>query len=77
MKTCPVCNAIAFDDQAICFGCLHNFGKDALSTEMPKKTAGAEDLPDTASFLLSLVPQLQNSGSFSWICTVEPLVASR
>lgn len=25
MKTCPVCGAHAFDDAAICFGCLHQF----------------------------------------------------
>lgn len=25
MKTCPVCNAKAFDDMDVCYGCLHRF----------------------------------------------------
>ena len=25
MKTCPVCHAVAFDDAAICYGCLYRF----------------------------------------------------
>ena len=32
MKTCPVCNAIAFDDQATCYGCLYSFEKDEPPT---------------------------------------------
>lgn len=26
MKACPVCGALAFDDAATCFGCLHAYG---------------------------------------------------
>lgn len=29
MKTCPICNAKAFDDADICYGCLHRFDKEA------------------------------------------------
>lgn len=25
MKTCPICNAKAFDDMDVCYGCLHRF----------------------------------------------------
>ena len=25
MKTCPVCQALCFDDMAVCFGCMHRF----------------------------------------------------
>ena len=28
MKTCPVCNALAFDDASMCYGCLHTFDED-------------------------------------------------
>lgn len=27
MKTCPVCGARAFDDAAVCYGCLHRFAE--------------------------------------------------
>ena len=29
MKTCPICQAITFDDAAICFGCMHHFEEKA------------------------------------------------
>lgn len=72
MKTCPVCSAVAFDDQVTCYGCLHNFEKDSQAAEIPKTLGPMPGLPDAASFLLSLVPRPEASGSFSWTCTVEP-----
>lgn len=77
MKTCPVCNAIAFDDQATCYGCLHDFTKDSPSAEAVKEVASATELPDVASFLLSFAPHPETSGSFSWTCTVEPVSVAR
>ena len=31
MKVCPVCGAKAFDDAAVCYGCLHRFGSGDLA----------------------------------------------
>lgn len=31
MKTCPVCGARCFDDMAVCYGCLHDFSRPALT----------------------------------------------
>ena len=73
MKTCPVCNAIAFDDQATCYGCLYSFEKDEPPTDTPKASEPAPSSPNAASFLLSFVPHPQASGAFSWTCTVEPV----
>ena len=73
MKTCPVCNAIAFDDQATCYGCLHSFERDLPQAEAAKTTDSVSSLPDAASFILSFAPHPQASGSFSWTCTVEPV----
>lgn len=25
MKTCPVCNALTFDDAVVCYGCMHRY----------------------------------------------------
>ena len=53
MKVCPVCGAKAFDDAAVCYGCLHRFGSGdlapmgrhgALPTGM-RQAAGAPDEP--------------------------------
>ena len=33
MKTCPICNAKAFDDAAVCYGCLHRFEKEGESDD--------------------------------------------
>lgn len=37
MKTCPVCHAVAFDDAAICFGCMHRYD----SREEPEGQPGS------------------------------------
>lgn len=77
MKTCPVCNAVAFDDQATCYGCLHGFGKDESPIEPPKVSESASSLSDAVSFLLSFAPHPQDSGAFSWTCTVEPVSVAK
>lgn len=33
MKTCPVCEAKAFDDAEVCYGCLHRFSEDEARLE--------------------------------------------
>ena len=77
MKTCPVCNAVAFDDQATCYGCLHDFEKGSSPGETSTASDPAPNLPGAASFLLSLAPHPEASGSFSWTCTVEPVTDSK
>ena len=39
MKTCPVCAAIAFDDQKTCYGCLHSFEEGEASTHGGRPSA--------------------------------------
>ena len=34
MKTCPVCKAVAFDDAAVCYGCLHDFAREGEKREV-------------------------------------------
>lgn len=50
MKTCPVCNARAFDDMDVCYGCLHRFDEAPKDTPglsaAPLKTDGEERLRD-------------------------------
>lgn len=77
MKTCPVCNAIAFDDQKTCYGCLHDFEKSSLVGETEETPDPAPSLSEAATFLLSFAPHPEASGSFSWRCTVEPAPASK
>ena len=33
MKTCPICQAVCFDDMDVCFGCLHSFANDVSGRE--------------------------------------------
>lgn len=77
MKTCPVCNAVAFDDQVTCYGCLHGFEEE----EQPEEKAGVgvdtRTNPGAALFLLSLVPHAEASGFTNWTCTVEPMASAQ
>ena len=73
MKTCPICGAVTFDDQTTCYGCLHDYNKDEPPAETQQESPCGQVLPGAASFLLSLVPQPQPSGSFAWSCTVQPV----
>lgn len=68
MKTCPVCQAVAFDDAETCFGCLHRFGDDASTDDVPQPML-ADDLPP--AFLIRLVPAAAPSGAITWTCTVD------
>lgn len=70
MKTCPICKAVAFDDQDRCFGCLYDFGKEASTAIHAPENAS---IPVPASFTLSLKPVGEGPGVLSWTCSVEPV----
>lgn len=46
MKTCPICNAKAFDDAAVCYGCLHRFEKDGESDDRRQQPREGESAND-------------------------------
>ena len=53
MKTCPVCEAVAFDDAAICYGCMHRFAEtdvveefDAAGLPIASAKLDSDSLPD-------------------------------
>lgn len=48
MKTCPICEAKAFDDAAVCYGCLHRFDEERGSAEAApaRATAAVGTLPE-------------------------------
>ena len=78
MKTCPVCHAVAFDDAAICFGCLHRYDEDSEASAptmplAPVEPAGpaGHAASSAPSFLVRFTPLLEPSGSLAWSCTVE------
>lgn len=45
MKTCPVCQAKAFDDAAICYGCMHRFNEEKAEALMPLMGEGEVEAP--------------------------------
>ncbi len=68
MKTCPVCQAVAFDDAVTCFGCLHTFANDEEALVVSSEVAPSEVPP---SFLIQIKPERERSGLTSWSCTVD------
>lgn len=34
MKTCPTCNAVAFDDAKVCYGCMHRYDEEPYEPSM-------------------------------------------
>lgn len=83
MKTCPICQAVAFDDAQTCFGCMHRFvddvqdvGPEALETETRNysfapdggKGAGYAVPP---AFTVMVAPELDMVGGVSWTCSVN------
>lgn len=61
MKTCPVCQAVAFDDAETCFGCMHRFEEDDA---VPK-------INTPPVFSIRFTPELGKAGSVKWNCAVE------
>ena len=76
MKVCPICHSKAFDDAAICFGCMHRFGeKPAQVLPVPEHPVadgrtGPRHSIDLPAFLIKLTPP-QLGESRSWTCSVE------
>ena len=62
MKTCPVCQAVAFDDAETCFGCMHRFGEDGA-------VAAGNDTPPV--FSIRFTPEREKTGGMKWNCAVE------
>ena len=83
MKTCPVCQAVAFDDARICFGCMHCFDEmdqdEGLESAAERACAtdresGAREITGHAvppAFLVKMVPALEETGAVSWTCSVD------
>ena len=75
MKQCPICQSLAFDDAATCYGCLHEFSDDDavfVNPELaPAPMAVASDAPP--SFVIQITPERERSGLTSWTCTVDLL----
>ena len=75
MKTCPICNAVAFDDAEVCFGCMHRYGDQETEPKPPEPIAGDDAspiLPDTPpAFFIRMIPVLEQSGGVTWSCSVE------
>ena len=79
MKTCPICQAVAFDDARICFGCMHRYDDpddcDA-SQESPTslETEGGtppDEMPEfPPAFYIKLVPTRRGLDGVSWRCSV-------
>ena len=69
MKTCPICNAAAFDDAAICYGCLHRFDEGDLP---PSVATVGLDGPGGAPTLVISVRAVKGDGDAAeWRCDVD------
>ena len=84
MKTCPICHAVAFDDAAICYGCLHRFadneehrcieGDDslfAIDSKPEERTIPTVANADMPSFSIRFTPLREPSGVVAWSCSIE------
>ena len=70
MKQCPICQSLAFDDAATCYGCLHEFaGDESASESSPVQAAVLDNVPP--AFLIQIKPERERSGLTSWTCTVD------
>lgn len=69
MKTCPICQAVAFDDARTCFGCLHEFA-EGEGVAVPSVVIDADDRVPPA-FLIKIRPERERSGLVTWSCTVD------
>lgn len=83
MKTCPICNAVAFDDAPICFGCLHRFEecdsnalKEGEPTAFDENTAvlfeakGSNASGRLPALLISVQAVPDENGVLEWRCDV-------
>ena len=77
MKSCPICGARAFDDAAVCYGCLHRFADEEAPVEDGMPAAIEASCPvernacDSPAFLIRLRAMLSEDGECQWVCEVE------
>lgn len=83
MKTCPVCQAIAFDDAQTCFGCMYQFDEKNRGEDLRSWNGEACDRQNESSvsesggwavppaFVVRVVPVLEDAGCVSWTCSVD------
>ena len=72
MKQCPICQSVAFDDAATCYGCLHEF--DLVDGDHPAAEGfGHTTMPVEVppAFVIKIKPERNGSGQVSWTCTVD------
>ena len=83
MKTCPVCQANAFDDADMCYGCLYKFpDEDDLAERGRIEEDELLSPPFDANivsafppaFLIKLKPPSSEAEKL-WTCSVEPVRA--
>ena len=79
MKTCPICQAVAFDDARICFGCMHRYDDPAGPDTPQESSMHADGGPDSPSeetpdfppaFYIKLIPAHRGPAGVSWRCSV-------
>lgn len=88
MKVCPVCGAKAFDDAAVCYGCLHRFGSDDLApvgrhgvlSTGARQAAGVPDEPPPECYgdlsaVSAVAPAVRASASGTFGSPLPPVSA--
>jgi len=79
MKICPICDARAFDDAPICYGCLYRFDEEECSADNQPSDAWADCASDEGAkvealapeFLIRFTPVAGAVGTVTWSCAVE------
>ena len=66
MKTCPVCGARAFDDAAVCYGCMHRFADEGQQDGFIRQASSPP------AFLIRLRAVQSSGGEYRWTCEVKP-----
>ena len=69
MKICPVCGDATFDDQSICFGCLHRY-EDEYEVKS-EKTSSICPFLRPATFRVSFEPADGGADTIAWSCTLN------
>lgn len=72
MKRCPICQSVAFDDAATCYGCLHEFNPaDGDRPDAKSFSRAAVPAEAPPAFVIKIKPERDGSGQVSWTCTVD------
>lgn len=81
MKTCPICQSIAFDDALTCYGCLYDFSKDVageanhIEQRHDEAVDTANVMASSISFMVTLTPEGRDLDNLLWRCEVGPVSA--